>query len=172
MSANTTPFADLNLVEHPEGGRFAEYYRSAATVTTARGERPAGTAIYYSLNPSEISAFHRLAHDELWCWHAGGVIRLHIIAPDGSYRTVDLGEGKGAEQYATTVHAGCWFGAECFQAPTLVSAIVVPGFDFLDFELASRSTLLKEFPHLSTIVERLTAQEYHSPTHRNNTEDS
>lgn len=56
------------------------------------------------------------------------------------------------------VKAGTWFG--CFPSSgveySLVGCTVAPGFQFEDFELGSRATLLKEFPAASDLVEKLT----------------
>ena len=39
---------------------------------------------------------------------------------------------------------------------SLVSCIVSPGFDFVDFELAQRQKLLQNYPHLKNAVEEFT----------------
>ena len=55
------------FIEHPEGGRFREVYRSSTTVTSHdRGGRSALTHIYFSLQAGEVSRFHRLSSDEVW----------------------------------------------------------------------------------------------------------
>ncbi|MCA9223822.1 MAG: cupin domain-containing protein, partial [Planctomycetales bacterium] len=51
-----------DLIEHPEGGRFREVFRSATAVTSASGQRRAAlTHIYFSLAAGEVSRFHRVA---------------------------------------------------------------------------------------------------------------
>ncbi|MEL6320142.1 MAG: cupin domain-containing protein, partial [Cyanobacteria bacterium J06626_14] len=56
-----------DLIEHPEGGRFQEIYRSSTVVQTATQQtKTALTHIYFSLNSDEVSRFHRVASDEVW----------------------------------------------------------------------------------------------------------
>ena len=54
--------AALALQPPPEGGHYAETWRAP----TVAGQRPAGTAIYYLLEPHTFSALHRLAGDEVY----------------------------------------------------------------------------------------------------------
>ena len=53
---------------------------------------------------------------------------------------------------------GVWFGAKTRQQDsyTLISCITVPGFDFDDFELAERQSLLYEYPQHKDIITMLT----------------
>ncbi len=54
--------------------------------------------------------------------------------------------------------AGCWFGS-CLTKPdtfALVGCTVAPGFDFTDFEMADRSSLLTAYPQHSALIRRLT----------------
>jgi predicted cupin superfamily sugar epimerase len=81
-----------------------------------------------------------------------------MISPHGQYMEKVLGEcGETRKNnYSVYIPARWWFGAECEQHPTLASAIVAPGFDFADFELANRGQLLAQFPEHSAIISRLT----------------
>ena len=87
----------LKLKPHPEGGWYAETYRSTdlwpadALPARYRGARAASTAIYYLLEGRQISALHRLASDELWFFHAGATLRLDLIGPGGEARMLRLG---------------------------------------------------------------------------------
>jgi uncharacterized protein len=83
--------ASLGLEPHPEGGFFLETYRAAQTLTTARGERPASTAILFLVTAESVSRLHRLAGDELWVFQGGLPLELVTIAPDGVLQRRVLG---------------------------------------------------------------------------------
>lgn len=131
--------ADLALQPHPEGGWYAETYRHPTTTATPAGARSLGTAIHFLLLPGESSAWHRVASDELWFHHRGGPLRLwlggdadtpgkadeHLLGPDVS----------AGERPQLLVPAGHWQAARPVDEAVLVSCVVVPGFDFADFEL-------------------------------------
>lgn len=62
------------------------------------------------------------------------------------------------ERLQAVVPAGRWFGAY-LRAPrsfTLAGCTVAPGFDFADFELGDRATLLAAYPRERELVTRLT----------------
>ncbi|MBU3678207.1 MAG: cupin domain-containing protein [Candidatus Kapabacteria bacterium] len=147
----------LNLLEHPEGGYYREYYRSSITVPTERGPRCAATSIWFCLPVGVVSNFHRLSNDEIWYWHEGGPVVVHIIHPDGRYEHVEL--GSPPFMHAAVLPAGTWFGAESLEQDVLVSAMVAPGFEFEDFELATRAGLLAMYPQHGEIIQRLTREE-------------
>ena len=127
----------LGLVPHVEGGHYAETWRSAATV----GERAAGTAIHFLLRAGERSHWHRVDADELWLYHAGAPIELSVTGADGvadgAVSTTVLGPDVTAGQAPQVLVAEhAWQSAVSTGAWTLVSCIVVPGFEFAGFELA------------------------------------
>ena len=69
----------IDLIEHPEGGRYREVFRSARTVFTGEGTaRSALTHIYFSLNPKEVSRFHKVTSDEIWNLYQGEGIHLFL----------------------------------------------------------------------------------------------
>ena len=152
--------ARLQLAHHPEGGYYRETYRSTERIPANglpvrfQGERPVATAIYYLLPAGEVSVLHRLKSDELWHFYDGGALHLHLFGPDGNYHTLSL----SGDVPQAVVSAGNWFGAELAAgAPyALVGCTVAPGFDFRDFELASRAALLARHPEHPTVIERLT----------------
>jgi predicted cupin superfamily sugar epimerase len=137
--------ADLDLRPHPEGGWYAETYRHSAGTETARGRRSLATAIHFLLLPGESSAWHRVASDELWFHHRGGALRLWVAAPGpGPADPVErlLGPDVAAgERPQLLVGAGHWQAARPVDEAVLVSCVVVTGFDFADFELASELPL-------------------------------
>ena len=164
MTAETW-IQQLGLTPHPEGGYFGETYRAADSVAAAAlparytADRSLATVIYFLLKGTQVSKFHRLQSDEIWCYQAGSGLTLHILTPDGTLRQQRLGlDIERGELPQTVIEHGQWFGATVNQpqAYTLVSCIVTPGFEFTDFELATRQTLLEAYPQHQAIIERLT----------------
>lgn len=131
----------LGLAPHPEGGHYAELYRSMRTVSGA-GEhgdarRSALTTIYFLLAAGEQSRWHRVEADEVWHHYEGAPLELFWI--DASRTTLHratLGpvDDLGALPVAV-VPAGCWQAARSTGDYTLVGCSVAPGFDFADFAL-------------------------------------
>lgn len=161
MSSNriTELVEQLHLHTHPEGGYFAETYRSAIMVQTDAGLRPVSTSIYFLLTAGNFSAFHRIKSDEGWHHYEGDTIHIHVIHEDGAYECIKLGkEISLGEVQQATVPAKAWFASESAGSDgyALVGCTVSPGFDFEDFELANRNSLLQEYPNLTILIERLT----------------
>jgi len=127
----------LNLEPHPEGGRFAEVYRSPDTVQPAdgRGERSAVTTIYFLLLAGEFSRWHKVRSDELWHHYEGAPLELHLInSQTWERKCLLLGpEGSGGEA-VQVIPGGCWQAAVTTGEYTLVGCTVAPGFEFSDFE--------------------------------------
>ena len=156
----------LKLRPHPEGGWYAETYRSAdvwpagALPARYRGTRAASTAIYFLLEGRQISALHRLASDELWFFHAGATLRLDLIGPGGKARILRLGARRGRDACLpqAVLPAGWWFGARIKRGRgfALVSCTVAPGFDFADFEVGRRADLLARHPAHAAVIRALT----------------
>ena len=125
----------VDLVEHPEGGRFRRVYQSQTLVNTAGGkQRAALTHIYFSLDPGEKSRFHRVGGDEVWNLYRGPGIRLYLW--DGSERPPDgVVLSAGQNRYCQVIPAGVWQAAEPMGGGVLVGCSVAPGFEYADFEL-------------------------------------
>ncbi len=145
---------DLGLRPHPEGGYFTEKFRSDRSVVGAAGDRSAVTSIYYLLSGDDFSAFHRIKSDELWHFYEGGDVAIECIDPDGGHRRLVI--GPAARQAA--IRPGVWFAAHLADAAgyALVGCDVAPGFEYRDFEIASRAELLSAFPEHAPLIERLT----------------
>lgn len=154
----------LALTRHPEGGWFRETYRSAELLPTTAlparfdGPRSCCTAILFLLEQGDFSALHRIRSDELWHFHLGGALTIHMLLPDGSHQVRTLGTGlRAGESLQVAVPAGAWFGAEVSGAPyALVGCTVAPGFEFADFELADGPLLVRQFPAHGEIIRCLT----------------
>lgn len=148
----------LELEPHPEGGWFRETHRSAQVVRSPEhGERAAFTSILYLLEAPQVSRLHRLDAEELWNWHAGSSLEVHVLMENGGQEIRRLGPMQGGS-YQTVVPPGKWFGAEVAEGGlwSLVGCVVAPGFEFRRFQLADRRKLLGEFPLEAEAVLRLT----------------
>jgi predicted cupin superfamily sugar epimerase len=155
----------LDLRPHPEGGYFRETYRSsetiAATALPARfgGARAFATAVYFLITRDAFSAFHRIRSDELWHFYAGDAVTIAILDAAGKLTTESLGRDPArGESPQVLIPAGAWFAAEVASSGSfaLVGCTVAPGFDFADFELGARATLLRDYPQHRGVIERLT----------------
>ena len=133
----------LNLSPHPEGGWFVETWRSDLTINQTSlpagygGPRSAGTAILFLLMPGEQSAWHVVRSAELWLHHRGGPLLVETGPEKDSAQAHLLGSNiAGGERPQVLVPPGHWQRARTRDdEPTLVSCVVVPGFDFLDFTM-------------------------------------
>lgn len=133
----------LDLTPHPEGGYFRETWRSEVTVPASvlppgyGGPRNAGTAILFALLPDQYSEWHTVRSAEIWFHHRGSPLLLEIGADRAAAETRVLGPDITAgQQPQVLVPAGCWQRARPDgDEPSLVSCVVVPGFDFADFAM-------------------------------------
>lgn len=151
----------LNLLPHPEGGYYKEMYRSEGSIPAAAlphysSSRNYATSIYFLLDSENFSSLHRIKQDELWYFHSGSGLTVHVISPEGQYNTIKLGSGEN-EDFQAWVPGGSWFGATVDQENSyaLVSCAVAPGFDFADFELGKKEELSQLYPQHIDIINRI-----------------
>lgn len=150
----------FGMQPHPEGGFFAETYRSeeqipgSALPARYQGARDLGTSIYFLLPAGTCSKLHRLQTDEIWHFYAGGSLSLHLFLPNGEKETLGIGpEGP----FQVTVPHGCWFGARPeLGAYSLVGCTMAPAFDFADFEMGDRAELISAYPRFEELITELT----------------
>ncbi|MFW0792611.1 cupin domain-containing protein [Gordonia sp. CPCC 205515] len=137
----------LGLSRHPEGGWFVETWRSDLVVPKSAlpesypGCRAGGTAIYFLLLPEDRSEWHVVRSAEIWLYHRGSPVLLELggTADDpGTPTPVVVGPDVAAgHQPQAVVPPNTWQRARPLgDDASLVSCIVVPGFDFEDFRLA------------------------------------
>lgn len=139
----------LGLKPHPEGGHYAEVFRSPHLVQTPRGQRSALTTIDFLLAYGGFSAWHRVDSDEVWHLLEGGPLRLHVIPADFSgIETVEL----GVDLRRHVVPAGAWQAAEAIGGFAYVGATVGPGFEFAGFSFG------RDDPSLRTVLGQLTPE--------------
>ena len=148
----------LAMKAHPEGGFYAEIYRSTETMNTRGGKRNLATSIYFLLRSEDVSHFHRIKSDELWFWHEGSPLSIHILGENG-HEVLQLGplDDTGLAPQRL-VKANTIFGSSVDRTDSyaLVSCVVNPGFDFRDFELFTADELIPIFPEEAQIISKLT----------------
>jgi len=149
----------LQLQPHPEGGWYAEVFRATAQVQP-QDERPlrsALTGIYFLLESTQQSNWHRVRSDEvwvhlevdalaLWRWdgHSPSAV-CHVLGPvdpasgQRPQHTICAGQWQAARPRPAATEAGC--------GHTLVACMVGPGFDFADFSLLQEASAEAEFLH-------------------------
>jgi len=126
----------LVMRPHPEGGHYAELFRSTHRVEVVDRslERAALSSIYFLLAAGEYSRWHRVVSDELWHYHEGDAIELLLFDEHG-LRRLRLGPVSRETRPTIVVPAGTWQAARTTGDYTLVACTVGPGFEFADFSL-------------------------------------
>ena len=123
-------------------------YRSP-TFVSAGGlvQKSAYTSIYYLLSGNDFSSWHRIKSDETWYFHSGCDVIIYIFDEDKALQTIQLGMDSKCLQ--ATIPANTWFAAKPVLENSfcLVSCAVAPGFEFADFGIGARDSLLNEFGH-------------------------
>jgi len=158
-------FGMIRLPE--EGGYYTETYRSKEVVQCealpARydGSRVFSTVIYYLITAADCSKMHRVASDEIFCFHSGDPVTMLLLFPDGASKTVEIGNDIAAGQVPQViVPAGVYQGAKIISGNgcgfSLLSCIVAPGFEFSDFELGDRKELADMYPDAAALIRELT----------------
>lgn len=145
----------FNMLPHPEGGCYIQTYKSEGSIPATAlpqnwGAHAFSTGILFLLKQGDYSHLHRIRQDEMWHFYLGGPLRLALLTPDGTYSEIILGQDILAGQHVQyVVPSGVWFGATPCpgSAFSFVGCTVAPGFEFADFELAERASLLQAFPH-------------------------
>ena len=153
----------LELKKHPEGGYYREIYRSAEMFSIDPPKkslkRNVSTSIYFLLDGSQVSKFHRLSSDELWHFYDGSSIKIYVIDEKGKLEEITLGrKTEDGEVFQTVIKKNNWFAAELINKKSfaLIGCTVSPGFDFSDFELADKEYLSENFPKHKSLIQKLT----------------
>ena len=155
----------LQLKLHPEGGWYREVYRSDEIMPAGslpeRYQEPhcINTSIYFLLESTDFSAFHRIRSDETWHFYMGSPVIIYIFFPDDKYKEVVMGNNLiDNQELQYTILRDCWFAAKVQDEDsfTLVGCTVSPGFEFADFELGERGKLIAQFPKYTQLIMELT----------------
>jgi len=167
MNRHTADFwiRHLQLNKHIEGGWYSEVYRSALVFNKEQlpsafeSERNACTHIYFLLEKNEFSAFHKIKSDELWHFYAGDPFIIYEIDENGKTKEHLLGNNiENGESLFCVIKAGNWFASKLADGSEygLAGCTVAPGFDFNDFEMAKRDSLLQAYPQHAELINRMT----------------
>ena len=149
-----------------EGGYFVETYKSEESVPRVGlperypSERAFGTAIFYLLTPDTCSALHRLASDEIFHFYLGDPVTMLQLHPGRSSRVLTLGHDiLLGQELQVVVPKGTWQGSFLNEGGefALLGCTVAPGFDYADYEHASREALLDQYPDQRELIIRLTS---------------
>jgi predicted cupin superfamily sugar epimerase len=139
-----------------EGGYFR---RTGEAATPVPGGRRAWSTIYSLITPDGFSALHRLAQDEVWCFHAGDPLESLRLHPGGHGEWVKLGANLAmGERLQDVAPAGTWQGTRLAAGGrwALVTCVVAPEFTWADFELGSREELAAAWPRFAEGIRALT----------------
>lgn len=151
----------LELEPHPEGGYYKRTFASGEQVSDQElsvqfeGKRKLYTSIYFLLTTDNVSHFHRLKSDELWYYHAGSSLTIHVIHENGEYQEMKLGLNLDeGEVLQALVPKNSIFGSSVLgdDSYSLVGCMVSPGFEFQDFELFTQEELLAKYPQHRDII--------------------
>ncbi|MEZ5084231.1 MAG: cupin domain-containing protein [Bacteroidales bacterium] len=124
--------------------------------------RSFSTSIYFLLNGNDFSAFHRIKSDEVWHFYDGSALIIYILIPNGKSVQVRLGnKPENNEIFQFVIPKGAWFAAkpDNEDSYSLVGCTVAPGFDFDDFELGSRTNLIRQFPKFEKLISQFSILE-------------
>lgn len=151
----------LGLEPHPEGGYFRRTFESQEQISDQEltvdfaGKRMLYTSIYFLLTSNDVSHFHRLQSDELWYYHTGSPLSVHMIDENGEYKEHKLGLNlDNGEVPQVLVPKNTIFGSSVQDKDTfsLVGCMVSPGFEYEDFELFTQDELLAKYPEHKEII--------------------
>lgn len=139
-----------------EGGYFR---RTGESATILPGGKRAWSMIYSLITAEGFSAMHRLAADEVWCFHAGDPLESLRLRPDGTGEWVKLGLNLArGERPQDVVPAQVWQGTRLVVGGrwALVSCVVAPEFEWRDFELGACAPLIAACPSFAADIQALT----------------
>jgi len=147
-----------------EGGFFRRTYCSAQTAEYRNAVKPIVSAIYYLITPEDFSALHLLQRDEIFHFYAGDSIEF-IQIKDGKLETIVFGNNvENGEVPQVVVEGGVWQALRISENSktkngwALVGTTVSPAFEYDDFLVGKRDQLNREFPHLSSVINRFTRE--------------
>jgi len=157
----------LGLVPHPrEGGCFIRTYESGEMLPAAAfadgrypGPRHTGTAIYYFLEPGTFSEIHRLKSDEIFHFYAGDPVEMLQLHDSGGGSVIRIGNRLAlGERPQVLAPRGVWQGSHLVPggAWALLGCSVSPGFEFEDYETATREELTARWPAFAALIAELT----------------
>jgi len=106
------------------------------------------------LEGNDFSSFHRIKSDEIWHFYTGtSPIEIFSIE-ERKIRKQILGDDPGENQwFQVVVNKNTWFAARLADKNgfALAGCTVSPGFNYDDFELATKSLVI-QFPELESEI--------------------
>jgi len=99
-----------------------------------------------------------LKSDEIWYFHGGSPLTIHVIHENGEYEEIKLGMNLEKDEVPQAlVPKNSIFGSSVYDKDTfsLVGCMVSPGFEFQDFELFTQDDLLRQYPQHEEIILKL-----------------
>ncbi|MDE1464533.1 cupin domain-containing protein [Spartinivicinus poritis] len=138
----------LGLEPHPfESGYYRRTYESKYYVE-GMGEdnsnRSLCTSIFYLLTKDRpINVLHRNKSDIIHFFHLGGAIKYTTVTNAGKINQQILGSRLNQGQHLQLlVSGGIWKAAELLEGEYgLISEVVIPGFEYVDNEIATAEHL-------------------------------
>ncbi|MDB9493462.1 cupin domain-containing protein [Spirulina major CS-329] len=145
----------LGLIEHIEGGYFAESHRSTDEIPTPREgtNRAMLTSIYYLLTDDRpLDHLHQNQSDIMHYFHAGDPIRYILVDLAGNLERVTLGLDLARGEVPQLLVPGGYWKAAVLTAGDygLLGEAVAPGFDYRDMRVATAAEIRAQFPELWT----------------------
>jgi predicted cupin superfamily sugar epimerase len=146
-----------------EGGYYRETYRSNAPKLPARSygidsdsNRSVSTAIYYLVIPESFSALHRVKSDEIFHFYAGDAVEMIQIDEQGNLERFTIGNDiASGHTPQVVVPRGVWQALRLKSGGkwALMGTTVAPGFEFEDFQVGDRDSMIEQFPqHRDDII--------------------
>ena len=152
-----------------EGGYFRQTWRSVPRIPNeipgsacTASEHAAGSAIYFLITRDQISAMHRLKADEIWLHHLGDPLEMLMLHSGGGGELACIGPDLLQDQHPQHLcPSNSWQGAKIAPGQdrfgyALGGCIMVPGFEWSDFELGDRKTLTRQYPEFAQSISDLT----------------
>ena len=125
-------------------------------------DHPLYSSDWYLLKAGEVLRLHTLKQDELWFFHLGAPIRLHVFSPEKGYSQTVFGPDFDAGQllHGVAPHS-TWFGAELAEPGfALSSCSLGPGYQAADSTVPTTTDierLVTQFPSKARLIRKLTA---------------
>jgi len=151
-----------------EGGYYREVSRSDESLDGAKlpvryaTPRALYSSIYYLVTPESCSRLHRLQSDELWTFVAGDPVHMLLLYETGTGQEIRLGNTGAADMEAhLCVPRRVWQGCSLESGGrfALLTTVVAPGYDRLDFETGRRDELIATYPAFEERITALTRTE-------------
>jgi hypothetical protein len=102
---------------------------------------------------------HRLKSDEVFHFYAGDAVEMLQLMPNGSGRTVVIGNDLAAGQRPQiVVERNVWQGSRLVAGGkwALLGCTVSPGFELEDYDSGDRASLSEKWPEFADMIAALT----------------